>query len=268
MPSDQELQTQAEDWKKKGNEAFQKSELEAAVQAYSQGLVQVDRLVAPSILLKATLLSNRAACYLKQAKLEECIDDCASALTALENQNDSALRIKILYKRAKALFLKSNMPHKKTEEDLNLAAKDLLTLLSFDASNKEANQLLQTIRAQHAAESKNNISNTPLAKTLKAISKKDEKTLHHIKVLMGMISNDSISASMELGRLDGVGILLGISGDNSLDIKLRSMSLHALASAGNHPPCRDRLCRDEESIANILPMLKSPSRPRQAWCTN
>ena len=76
MPSDQELQTIAEEWKTKGNDLFSKSKLEDAIKAYSQGLVQVDRLVVVPVLLKSTLLSNRAACYLKQGTVEECKDDC------------------------------------------------------------------------------------------------------------------------------------------------------------------------------------------------
>jgi hypothetical protein len=239
MPSDQELQDLADDWKKKGNEAFQKSELEIAVQAYSQGIVQVDRLVTLQVLLKVALLSNRAACYLKQGKLAECIADCTLAFTTMDKENDTNLRIKLLYRRAKALFLQANMPHKKKDDDLQLAAKDLLTLLSFDSSNKDANQLLQTIRAQHAVESRNNVSNTPLAKTLEALKKKDDKALHHIKVLVGMLTNDSLSAAMELGRLDGVEILLQMAQDESLDLKFRNLCLQSLSCAGSHPPfCR------------------------------
>jgi hypothetical protein len=136
MPSDQEIQDIAEDWKRKGNEAFGKSEPESAVQAYSQGLVQVDRIVSTPLLLKAALLSNRAACYLKQAKLQECMDDCTSAITILDKENDTKLRAKLMYRRGKACFVRANMPHKKTDDDLNNAAKDMLTLLSFDSSNK------------------------------------------------------------------------------------------------------------------------------------
>ncbi|MGK3760762.1 MAG: hypothetical protein ACI8RD_013080, partial [Bacillariaceae sp.] len=222
MPSDQQLQDQAEGFKTKGNQAFQKSELDTAVQAYSQGLVLVDRIVVKSSpLLKATILSNRAACYLKQTKLRECQEDCTSSLKLLDdqgsnhNKNDAdayrPLRSKLLYRRAKALFLKANMPHKKEEDDLNVAAKDLLVLLSFDSSNKEATKLLHTIRAQHAAEAKtNNVSNTPMAKTLREIEKEDDKLLRNIKVLMGLLTSDIISSSMDFGRRGGVDLMLGI----------------------------------------------------------
>ncbi|KAL3917462.1 MAG: hypothetical protein SGILL_004702 [Bacillariaceae sp.] len=130
MPSDKELHDATEEFKKKGNDAFQKGQLDDAIQAYSQGLVQVDRIVVQPPLLKTTLLSNRAACYLKQGKLEDCHEDCSTCLRLLDDgQNDAKLRSKVLYRRAKALFLKANMPHKKQEDDLHSAAKDLLTLL-------------------------------------------------------------------------------------------------------------------------------------------
>jgi len=235
MPSDQELQTVAEDWKKKGNAAFGKSDLDAAITAYSQGLVQVDRVVATPLLLKATILSNRAMCYLKMGKIDECKDDCDSALKIMDQENDTKLRGKLLFRRAKALFLRANMPHRKEEEDLQLAAKDLLSLISFDPGNKEATVLLNTIRAQHAAETKNS-AKTPLSKTFEAIKKKDVKLVHNIKVLLGMLSNDTAISCMELGRLSGVPFLLELAADGAVDIKARKISLQCLSCAGSHPP--------------------------------
>ena len=265
MPTNKELQDKVEELKSKGNQAFQKSEIESAIQAYSQALVQIDRITVPSNSLKATVLSNRAACYLKQGKLRECQDDCTSALEVLDGTkvttaDDSSrlLRSKVLYRRAKALFLKANMPHKKEEEDLNIAAKDLLLLLSFDSANKEATKLLNTIRAQHAAEKKaNNVRNTPMAKTLVDIKKMDDKLLHNLKILMGLLTNDVIISSMEFGRLDGVDLLLDIINtsrsqagndgkepDENIDesSKIRKVALQCLSCAGSYPKfCRSFL---------------------------
>ena len=184
-------------------------------------------------------VSNRAACYLKQANLKECQEDCGSALTLLEKENDTKLRGKLLYRRAKALFLQANMPHKRQEDDLQLAAKDLMGLLSFDPSNKEGLKLLDTIRAQHAQESKH-LSNTPMAKSLEALRKKDDNIQHNLKVILGMLSNDTIGASMEFGRLHGVTFMLeGIILDETLPVKSRYLALQCLSCAGSHPPfCR------------------------------
>ncbi len=262
MPSDQELRDVVEEWKRKGNEAFQKVDLAAAIQAYSQGLVQVDRIVTTPFLLKAALLSNRAACYLKAAKLQECQDDCTSALALLDKENDTNLRAKILYRRAKSLFMKANMPHIRNDDDLQLAAKDCMNLLAFDPSNKDATQLLNAIRAQHVSETKNK-HNTPLSKTLDAIKKKDDKILHNVKVLLGMLNNDTIGASMELGRLGGVQLLLDLANDPSIDLKPRYLSLQCLSCAGSHPPfCRTFL--KEENQDNLTSMIvKSSNIPEE-----
>jgi hypothetical protein len=263
MPSDQELQDIVEDWKRKGNEAFGKSEPESAVQAYSQGLVQVDRIVSTPLLLKAALLSNRAACYLKQAKLQECMDDCTSALTILDKENDTKLRAKLMYRRGKACYVRANMPHKKTDDDLNNAAKDMLTLLSFDSSNKEATQLLNTIRAQHAVE-KRNSANTPLGKTLEAIKKKDDKMLHNVKICLGILTNDNSQASMELGRLRGVDSLLEAAKDESVVLKARYLALQCLSCAGMHPPfCRTFMKEADVQTRLSEIMVKSSEIPEE-----
>lgn len=260
MPSDQDLRDVAENWKQKGNDAFKKNDLEAAIQAYSQGLVQVDRVVATPYQLKAALLSNRAACYLKAAKLQECQEDCTAALTLLDKENDTNLRAKLLYRRAKSLFLQANMPHKKKDEDLQLAAKDCLTLLGFDPSNKDATQLLNTIRAQHVLETKNN-HNTPLSRTLDAIKKKDDKILHNVKVLLGMLNNDTSGASMELGRLGGVQVLLDLANDSAIEFKPRYLCLQCLSCAGSHPPfCRKFFPEEiQDALSKII--VQSSSAP-------
>lgn len=262
MPSDQELRDLAEEWKQKGNEAFQKSDLETAIQAYSQGLVQVDRVVATPFLLKAALLSNRAACYLKAAKLQECHEDCSTALALLDKENDTKLRGKLLYRRAKSLFLQANMPHKKKEDDLQLAAKDCLSLLSFDPSNKDATQLLNTIRAQHVSETKNT-HNTPLSRTLDAIKKKDDKILHNVKVLLGLLNNDNIGSSMELGRLGGVQALLDLANDPSVDFKPRYLCLQCLSCAGSHPPfCRTFFTEEMQDVLSTM-IIRSSNHPEE-----
>jgi hypothetical protein len=263
MPSDQELHDIAEDWKRKGNEAFGKSDPESAVQAYSQGLVQVERIVSTPLLLKAALLSNRAMCYLKQAKLQDCIDDCSSALIILDKENDTKLRAKLMYRRGKASFMRANMPHKKTDDDLNNAAKDMLTLLSFDSSNKEATQLLNTIRAQHAVEKRNG-ANTPLGKTLEAIKKKDDKMLHNVRICLGILTNDNRQASMELGRLRGVDFLLELAKDESVELKARYLALQCLSCAGMHPPfCRTFMKEADVQTRLSEIMVKSSEIPEE-----
>ena len=268
MPSDAEYLKSAEEWKIKGNESFGKSNWDDAIQSYSQGIVQLDRLVgtlsAEASTLKATTLSNRSTCYLKNAKsleeLQSCIDDCTTALQVMGGitTDTAALRAKVLFKRSKATFLQANWPTiaangLEQNDKLQEAAKDLLTLLNFDAKNKEATKLLQTIRNQHAiAQKTNQISSTPLGKTLQNMQQLDDKTLHHTKVLLGMLSNDAISATMELGRLNGVNVLLNVlqkTAKMDKADKVQGLALQALATAASHPPfCRQYLAEPEIQV--------------------
>lgn len=258
MPSEETLLEQAEDWKRQGNEAFQKSELEDAIKAYSQGLVQVDRVTPPPVSLKTALLSNRAACHLKAMKLQPCLDDCTSALDLLQETSaeEPMLRSKLLFRRAKASFMKANMPGVTGLNDLlQGAAKDLLTLLSFDPKNKDASTLLQSIRAQHAVVKK---SNTPISKTLDSIKEledNDSEREHKLKVLAGLIDNDTASGSMELGRIGGVTYLLGLADRerSKANEKIRAVCLNLLANAGSHPPFARTYFKDiQKQVVKII----------------
>jgi protein unc-45 len=299
MPAEEDLLGQAEKWKTKGNAAFGSSDWETAISAYSQGMVLLDRMVVMSttigaVTVKATILSNRAMCHLKQAtsleQLQWCIDDCTTALQVLDHQSSAggsttaSLRAKILFKRAKARVLQANWPTTTTvvsnsnsmeqHDKLQEAAKDILSLLSFDPHNKDANKLLQTIRAQHSMAQKSNAqATTPLGKTLWSMQQLDDKTLHHTKVLLGMLTNDPVSATMELGRLKGVPVLLDTLQSNDWSVvprrgthqdasvvedeavektdKVRGLALQALACAASHPP----FCRTFLNAASIQEQL-------------
>jgi protein unc-45 len=241
MPSDESLFEQAEEWRKKGNDAFGKLEIDEAIKAYSQGLVQADRIVPPPVTLKTALLSNRAACHLKAMSLQPCLDDCTSAIDLLQatSSEEPQLRSKLLFRRAKASFLKANIPLStgtQINDLLQEAAKDLMALLSFDPKNKDANMLLQSIRAQHAMVKK---SNTPLSKTfesIKDLEHNDTERLHKLKILGGLIDSDTAGGSMELGRLGGVQYLLELAANKEKSSnQVRTVSLNCLACAGGHP---------------------------------
>ncbi|CAB9508571.1 unc-45 homolog B [Seminavis robusta] len=258
MPSDESLLEQAEEWKKKGNEAFSKSSVDEAIKAYSQGLVQVDRMIPAPVSLKTALLSNRAACYLKVMNLDPCVEDCTTAIDLLQSTSseEPKLRSKLLFRRAKASFMKANLPittATKMNELLQEAAKDLMALLSFDPKNKDASMLLQSIRAQHAM-TKHSL--TPLSKTLEAVKDlKDNETdrLHKLKIMGGLIDTDTSSASMELGRLDGVSYLLGLAKNSENSKEIRTVALNCLTCAGGHPPfVRTHLKDVQAQVANIV----------------
>lgn len=245
MPSDDALIQQAEDWKKQGNESFSKSKFSDAIKAYSQGVVQLDRLpggINPTTLsLKLALLSNRAACYLKLDDFQNSVDDCTIALDLLQNSKtattdaDMKVRGKLLFRRAKARFCSASMPGGIPQDLLNDAAKDLLQLLSFDADNKDASSLLKNVRTMHAMAVK---SNTPVARTLDKIRQNEgneTERAHQLKVLLGLLDNDNSTSSMELGRRGGVNYLFDLV-HNSESAQIRSFALKCLSCAGSHPP--------------------------------
>jgi len=169
------------------------SKVSEAIEAYTLGIQK-----ANDPQLKAVLYSNRAACYLKsQSHLQDCIDDCTSALEFAAG-DANAICTKLLYRRAKARFLLSETIESNNNELLQDAAKDLLTLLLMDKKNKEAATLLQAVRARHTVE-----KGSPISSTLKELPNNPE---HSCKVLLGLLTNDPSSA-MELGRLNGIEVL-------------------------------------------------------------
>jgi protein unc-45 len=246
MPSDESLLQQAEEWKVRGNKEFSAGKINDAISAYGQGIVECDRRVSStptSDRIKITLLSNRAMCLLKIMRLRDCVEDCTTALNiqqqqqqqqkaSLETQgivsddtDNSNLRTKLLYRRAKAYFLWSNLQQDTTDivsseasrnkneanDRIQNAAKDLLSLLQIDPSNKEAIDLLQTVRMVHKTMSH---ANTPVSKTLLAIqeynasSDSPTEAIQQTKMLLGMLENDITTTALEIGRCDGVMILL------------------------------------------------------------
>ena len=234
---DATLLQQAEDGKQQGNAFYAQGLWDQAVAAYTTGIVAVDRMVPIPALLKATLLSNRAMCRLKQPPppqrgldddLKACIDDCTLALNVLQNQESSstdasstststsALRGKLLFRRAKGRNLLHNATSSNATASSNSdssllqeAAKDVLELLNFDPNNKEAQQLLLELRTQHKKAGTASQS-TPLGKSLDALQQhknNPNEGLHHLKVVLGLLDHDPSHTSMELGRYGGVSLL-------------------------------------------------------------
>jgi hypothetical protein len=178
------MQHSVESFKEEGNAQFKKGKLDDAIETYTLALEALEEGASGigscnkdddvSRLLHVTILSNRAACYLKQQPklssmnaglvwMKLCIQDCTDALDVLNKVTSSSappsnVREKLLFRRAKAQFtscaLRQNSGQKDSSDDektmLSDSAKDLLQLLSDNPHNKDAQQLLQTIRAKHA----------------------------------------------------------------------------------------------------------------------
>ena len=190
---------------------FAQSEISQAIESYSSG-IHLWKIGHDSN-SKAVLLSNRAACYLKNPQtIQLCIDDCTEALEVVER--DDTIRCKILFRRSKARFLLSEQKDSNNILLLNEAAKDLLTLLTVDAGNKEAVTLLQTVRAKHSL-----TKGTPISQTLTELEKANEGEgrEHQLNILLGLLTNDA-STALEMGRRGGTLLLLNLSSTKSIQV--------------------------------------------------
>ena len=143
----------------------------------------------------------------------------------------------------------------KTYNLLQDAAKDLLTLLQSDPKNSDANKLLLTVRSQ--AKSLETAS-TPVSKTLEALKEAAQNgdvdtLLQKIKLLLGIIGNDTAGASMELGRLEGLPFLFKLVDDHSSADKLPVLVIQCLSQAGSHPAfARTYLVNHQKDLAEIV----------------
>lgn len=205
------LSNQLESIKSEGNRHFQSSNFDAAIVEYTKG-IDLCKSGAVDPNLKATFLSNRAACYLSRGNLQECVDDCSEALSAVK---DDTVRTKLLYRRAKARFLLTEASSSAMKALLQDAAKDLLQLLSLDPKNGPAGALLKTIRAKHDM-----TKGTPISQTLDSIreaGEEDERT-KQFNILLGLLTDDDKSAPLEFGRRGGVGMMLDFQSAKALQV--------------------------------------------------
>jgi hypothetical protein len=90
----------------------------------------------------------------------------------LTDQAVESLRSKLLFIPAKAYYMQSNMLAlalpKQPVELINVSAKNLLLLIKMDINNKNANQLLSTVRLKHK-QITSSTSSTPVRETLACI---------------------------------------------------------------------------------------------------
>lgn len=115
------------DLKEKGNILFKMCDYDAAITIYSTAISH------PKCAndLKATLLSNRAACYSKIGNFLKCKEDCGASIDLVPSNP------KTWYRRALA---------HETTGNFNDAFKDVTMLLNMDANNKEGLTLARRLR--------------------------------------------------------------------------------------------------------------------------
>jgi hypothetical protein len=153
-------------------------------------------------------LSNRAACHLQESRFEQCIDDCSDAFEIVASES---IRCKLLYRRAKARFLLTEVDNT-NKQLLQEAAKDLLQLLSLEPKNQPGATLLKTIRAKHDL-----TKGTPLSQTLQAIQDNVSDT-NSYNTLLGLLQHDEISSALEFGRRGGIQKMIDIGTPKAIQV--------------------------------------------------
>lgn len=137
---------EATEWKNKDENAFSGGELKRVATCHSLGIAASDGLAGrDGIHVKATSLSNRAMCHLKQQNHEKALEDCAAGSELDQSHMESKLRVKMFFRRAKACLA---LPKDDDKNLLQMAESDLLLLLKEDATNLEAQKMLEKIRSQ------------------------------------------------------------------------------------------------------------------------
>jgi len=119
----------AQNAKEDGNEYFKKSQYEGAIKAYSEAISLCSE--AEDVEFKATLFSNRAACYTQLYNHVEVVKDTTEAVNLSPNN------IKALIRRALAL---------EALEKYKQALTDVEKVLLLDSSSQPAQQCANRIR--------------------------------------------------------------------------------------------------------------------------
>jgi len=173
--------------KETGNNYFAAKSYVLAIQSYNEALTEIDDdSSSSSIDLKATVLCNRAACYLKLEMYNEAIDDSNAVLNLSPNPTIKTI-VKALYRSAQA---------KECLKDYSSAYEQLGRLLLMDPSNKEAKQMYVTLKAKMTKEQG---GATEIDRLLKHIADNPNDHSKAIKGLIGIVNDDSFHAT-EFGR--------------------------------------------------------------------
>eukprot|EP00128_Syssomonas_multiformis_P008035 Colp12_sorted_trinity150504_noHs@2470 len=118
--------------KDKGDQFFAAGDMESALNAYNEAFKLNNQI--PSV------LSNRAACYLRMERYKECIGDCTAALELLNPPvpANAKSRVKLLARRGAAYC---------ALRDLTAACSDYEAALVIDGSNDQLKSDLSRLRA-------------------------------------------------------------------------------------------------------------------------
>lgn len=116
--------------KLEGNDHFKDSRYEHAIESYTRALQTIEEIPE-----KATVFSNRAACFYQLRSYEEVVRDCTEALTLVPNHVKSLLRRGLAYDSL---------------EKPKLALQDLQQVLIFEPNTAIAITTINRIKTSQA----------------------------------------------------------------------------------------------------------------------
>lgn len=173
--------------KEAGNGYFSAKSYTLAIQSYNEALIEINNDNNNNDNeLRATVLCNRAACFLKLEQYNDAISDCNAVLNLSPNPSLKTV-VKSLYRLAQA---------KDSLMDYSGAYEQVSRLLQIDSNNKDARQMYITLKAKIT---KHQGGTTEIDKLLKYITENPSDSNNAIKGLIGIVNDDSFHAT-EFGR--------------------------------------------------------------------
>lgn len=224
------------DLREQGNQLFRGGKHEEAAAKYTEALKS--RAVETST--KATILTNRAACYLKLKQYEKCVSDCTDAL-----QLDSSL-VKALYRRAIALEQLS---------DFNASFEDLTKLIKIDPTNADAVDSARRVKETLLSQRK---EQTEVQKWLKVLAEDKARTKEALVALIEMCS-DNTSSALDFGRKGGLSLLINVlneycaSEESKLSSEIIVRALRLILALTSNKPFLSQFYRTDGFMDNNNP---------------
>jgi len=225
------------DLKAAGNLAFGCGDFAAAIENYSNAILTIDKTSlksdAPFSESLVTILSNRAACYLRicqkssnaEVSAKACVKDCTDALEIRPHT------LKALYRRAQAHMILN---------DASSAVRDLSFLLHLDPTNTDAMTLLRQAKSSAEREHVGISESQRLLRLLQASLEAGEsadKLDSLLRALLGLCVDESSHAT-EFTRHGGIELVCKVASQRGKEAAkghaLLSTVVTLLCSMFNH----------------------------------
>lgn len=230
---------EAEEYKEKGNKAFNDNDMDAAIQMYTKAI----NLAESDSRELATYLKNRAAAYLKKEQYEEVLKDCDKSLEIVPTDP------KALFRRSQAL---ENL------ERYEEAYRDVKQVFNVDPNNKAIKPVLERLhrivqdRIRQNAQTQTKVEGmNKYAFDMSADKEKRETAMNNLIVL----SREKAGAEiiMKFGIVHQIKKLLKVENNKELFIA----AIRIIGELCKHSPERTTLVLRDVGIPWFLEILDS-----------